>query len=117
MSHHSLDYKLSAIKHYNKSKSLRKTCKEFDCNYSTLSRWVKKYQNNTLKQKITRKRKSYKVRKIHIKYALEQIKINRLITLNELNNKLKTKFNDYDISPRWLGKVLKDNNLLTEEKG
>ena len=110
MPQHSLDYKLTAIKYYNKVKSLRKTCEIFECNHSTLSRWVKKYKNNDL-QKSQSNRKSYKVRKIHVKHALQLIKNNKLITLNELNNKLKTKFDDYNITLQWLGQVLKYNNI------
>ena len=37
------------------------------------------------------------------------MKIDKLITLEQLNKKLEEKFKDYDITPRWLGKVIKDN--------
>ena len=41
--HHSIDYKLSAVKYYLKYGDLRYTCKIFDCSKSSLHRWVKRY--------------------------------------------------------------------------
>ena len=38
------DYKISAVKYYLKNKdNIRKTCKIFDCNKSTLQRWIQRY--------------------------------------------------------------------------
>ena len=45
MKHHSNDYKLSAIKYYNKIKSIRKTCDIFNCSKSSLQRWIIKYKS------------------------------------------------------------------------
>ena len=45
MKHHSNDYKLSAVKYYNKIKSIRKTCIIFNCSKSSLQRWIIKYKN------------------------------------------------------------------------
>ena len=40
--HKSLDYKLSAVKYYLKSKNASETCRIFVCSSRNL-RWVKKY--------------------------------------------------------------------------
>ena len=40
---------------------------------------------------------------------------NRFISLEELNKKLQKKFKDYTITPRWLGQVLKDNNITSQQ--
>jgi hypothetical protein len=31
--------------------------------------------------------------------------------LEKLNNKIKKKFKDYEITPQWLGQILKDNHI------
>ena len=60
MKHHSNDYKLSAVKYYNKIKSIRKTCHIFDCSKSSLQRWIIKYKKqNRLIEK-------YEIRKIYL---------------------------------------------------
>ena len=44
--HKSEDYKISAVKYYLKNKdNIRKTCKIFDCNKSTLQRWIERYNS------------------------------------------------------------------------
>jgi hypothetical protein len=113
MPYYSEDYKLSAVKYYIKSKNYVETCDIFGCKRTSLIRWVKLYRKkkNTTNKK--RSRKSYKVRKVHVEYIKKIIKQsnNRFISLEELNKKLKKKFKDYNITPRWLGQVLKDNNI------
>ncbi len=52
MTHHSIDYKIHAIKYYKKHKSFRKTCSIFGCSKSSLQRWLNKYRNTkSLKRK------------------------------------------------------------------
>ena len=41
--HHTVDYKISAVKYYNLHKSVRKTCEIFQCKKSSLQRWIKRY--------------------------------------------------------------------------
>ena len=113
MPQHSSDYKLSAVKYYNKYKNYSKTCEIFGCTRTSLARWVAKYKKTKKITNKIRNRKSYKIRKVHVEYIKKIIKKsnNRFISLVELNKKLKKKFKDYDISSRWLGQVLKDNNI------
>lgn len=107
--HHDSDYKLHAVKHYLKNDNYVETCEIFECKRTSLMRWVKRFRNTGTVDNKERPLLSYKVTKEHIKYAKEILKNNKLITLDELNKKLKNKFNDYDITARWLGKLLKDN--------
>ena len=109
--HHDTDYKLHAVKYYLKNKNYVETCKIFECKRTSLMRWVKKYKNSKTVKNKNRPLLSYKTKKKYIKYAKEVLKTNKLITLEELNKQLKHKFNDYDITPRWLGKLLKDNHI------
>ena len=107
--HKSDDYKLQAIKHYLKNGNYVNTCRIFNCKRTSLMRWVEKYEEDNNVTNKNRPNLSYKVKQKHVDYALEIMKIDKLITLEQLNKKLEEKFKDYDITPRWLGKVIKDN--------
>ena len=57
MSHHSLDYKKSAVKYYKKVKNYVEVCEIFKCSRTSLMRWVKLYNSNKLKSKHNKNRK------------------------------------------------------------
>lgn len=109
--HHSNDFKLSAVNHYLKNDNYLQTSELFNCKRTSLMRWVKRYieTGNVLNQ--PRNTTSYKVMQKHVDYALQQISKNKLITLEELDKILRHQFNDYDITPRWLGEILRDNYI------
>lgn len=110
--HHSIDYKLSAVKYYlDTNESLSEVCDIFNCSKASLARWVDKYENNNNLNRKKREYKSYKVKKKHVEYALKLIKDNKQITMKELSKKIKAKYNDFSVTPQWLGKVIRDNNL------
>ena len=51
--HKSIDYKLTAVKHYLKSKSsLDDVCHIFNCYKKSLYRWVKRYKLHQPKRKM-----------------------------------------------------------------
>lgn len=92
MKHHSIDYKLSAIKYYKKIGSFRKTCDIFECSKTSLQRWVKKYDDT---KNISRKKRELKIvftneEKLFIK---EYIKKYPNITLKLLTKIFNKKFN------------------------
>jgi len=72
-------------------------------------RWVSKYEDNQNVTNKIRPKLSYKFKQIHVDYALEILNKDKLITLQQLNQKLEEKFIDYHVTSRWLGKVIKDN--------
>lgn len=72
-------------------------------------RWTDMYINKGNIKNNERPLNSYKVTNEHVLYAKNILKNNKLITLDELNKLLKKKFDDYDITSRWLGQILKDN--------
>ncbi len=109
--HHSGDYKLHAVKHFIKYKNATKTCETFECKRTSLIRWIKRYINTGSVENNKRPLISYKLTEEHIKYAKLLLKNNKLLTLPELNKLLKLRFNNYNISSRWLGKVLIDNHI------
>jgi transposase len=85
MTHKSEDYKISAVKYYLKNKdNIRKTCKIFDCKKSTLQRWIKRYKTNKNLTRRNRKPISYKITKPQVNTALELLKQNEQLTMNEL---------------------------------
>ena len=111
--HKTEDYKISAVKYYlnnDKGDGYKKTCKIFDCKKSTLRDWIKRY--NTSKNLTRRNRKpiSYKITKPQVKTALELLKQNEQLTMNELAIDMKKKYTTFDITPQHLGQVIRDNN-------
>ena len=45
-----------------------------------------------------------------IQYPIKLLKQNEQITMLELSKQIKKKYKDFNITPQWLGKVLRDNN-------
>jgi transposase len=111
MIHKSEDYKTSAVKYYLNSKdNIRKTCKIFDCKKSTLQRWIQRYKTSKNLTRRNRKSVSYKITKPQVKTALELLKQNEQLTMNELAIDMKKKYPTFDITPQHLGQIIRDNN-------
>jgi transposase len=99
-SHHSIDYKKTAINYYLQNKSYRKTCEIFNCSKTSLQRWVNKYlTTNNIERKQSKKKiifdnEKQNFIKTHIKEypntSLKQI-------AKETNKKFKTTYNYVDI--------------------
>jgi transposase len=90
--------------------NIRKTCKIFDCKKSTLQRWIKRYKTNKNLTRRNRKPISYKITKLQVNTALELLKQNEQLNMNELAVDMKSKYNKFDITPQHLGQVIRDNN-------
>ena len=57
--HHSIDFKLSAVKLYLKMKSIREVANLLDCKKSSLQRWIVRYlETGSIERKENSKRKS-----------------------------------------------------------
>ena len=56
-------------------------------------RWVERYENDDTIKRCNRQSVSYKVKKDHVIFLLDEIKKNKTITMNELKFKLEEKFN------------------------
>jgi len=93
MKHHSLDYKLSAVKHYLKSKNaIRKTCKIFNCKYQSLYRWAKKYKKDKNLRRKKRSNKNIKITPDIEIFVKDKVKNNPTITLWELSKLVNEQF-------------------------
>ena len=111
MKHKSPDYKLSAVNYYlNHDVGYDNTCKIFDCKKSSLKRWIHKYKTSKNLTRKKRKPVSYKITKPQVNTALELLKQNEQLTMNELAIDIKKKYPSFDITPQHLGQVIRDNN-------
>jgi transposase len=111
--HKTEDYKISAVKYYlnnDKGDGYKKTCKIFDCKKSTLRDWIKRYKTSKNLTRRNRKPISYKITKPQVKTALDLLKQNEQLTMNELVIDMKKKYSSFDITPQHLGQVIRDNN-------
>jgi transposase len=111
--HKTEDYKKSAVKYYlnnDKGDGYKRTCKIFDCKKSTFRDWVKRYKTSKNLTRINRKPLSYKITKPQVNTALDLLKQNEQLTMNELAVDIKKKYPSFDITPQHLGQVIRDNN-------
>ena len=110
--HKSNDYKLTAVQYYLvEDKTQEEVCKIFKCTPRSLMRWVSQYKKEGNVNKHYRKPVAYKVKKEYVKLLVDEINKNKTITLHELNQKLKDKYKDADISTMQLFRVVRDNNI------
>lgn len=109
--HKSEDYKLSAVKYFLiGDKAQTNVCKIFECTPRSLMRWVEKYENDGEIKNVKRKAVAYKVKKVHIKFLLDEIKKNKTITMKDLMMKLKEKYN-IELSRYHVNRIINDNNI------
>ena len=109
--HKSEDYKISAVNYYlDNDVSRDYVCNIFNCKKQSLSRWVQRYNNDKSIKRYKRKPISYKTTKQQVDYAIKLLKQNEQITMLELSKQIKQKYKDFNVTPQWLGKLLRDNN-------
>ena len=74
-------------------------------------RWVERYKNEGNVNIHYRKPVAYKVKKEYVKLLVDEINKNKTITLHELNQKLKDKYKDVNLSTTQIFRVINDNNI------
>ncbi len=115
--HKSEDYKLSAVKYYlEEQDSQINTCNILKCYPRSLMRWVRRYKLENSIKRHNRYPVAYKIKKIHIKYVLHEIKNNKTITIKELLAKLKDKFKGVNISMMHLHRIIKQNHITLKTR-
>lgn len=111
MTHASDDLKLKAIQHYLKqSRNYEKTARIFQCSVTSLKRWVERYQSTGSVSRKIREYTAYKVKRSHLRRALQILKKHPTISMKSLAKRLRDEFEDFSITSQWLDHVLKDNN-------
>ena len=110
--HKSNDYKLTAVQYYLvEDKTQEEVCKIFKCTPRSLMHWVSQYKKEGNVNKHYRKPIAYKVKKEYVKLLVDEINKNKTITLHELNQKLKDKYKDANLSTTQIFRVINDNNF------
>jgi transposase len=110
--HKSNDYKLTAVQYYLvEDKTQEEVCKIFKCTPRSLMRWVGQYKKEGNVNIHYRKPVAYKVKKEYVKLLVDEINKNKTITLHELNQKLKDKYKDVNLSTTQIFRVINDNNI------
>jgi transposase len=113
--HKSNDYKLTAVQYYLvEDTTQEEVCKIFKCSARSLMRWINQYKKEGNVNKHYRKPIAYKVKKEYVKFLLDELKSNKTITLQELNEKLKNKYK-IDISTTQIFRVINDNNITLKQ--
>lgn len=110
MKHKSEDYKRSAVEYFFENSNQVHTCEVFKYSERSLMRWVERYNADGHIIRQSSLREAYKVSQEHVKYALNILKKNPMITLAEVQEMVKIKFKDFSITKQHLGAVLRDNN-------
>jgi transposase len=83
--HKNNDYKLSAVEYYlTEDKTHEEVCKIFKCSTRSLLRWVDKYNEYGEIKRHNIKLVAYKVNKDQVKFILDEIKKNKIITIQDL---------------------------------
>jgi len=110
--HKNEDYKITAVKYYlENDTNYTKTCEIFKCSERSLKRWIERYEELEEIKSLNRKPKSYKITKEQVKYAIQKLKENEQITMEELCKIVKKKYIDFNITSQHLGQVIRDNNI------
>jgi hypothetical protein len=74
-------------------------------------RWVERYKNEGNFNIHYRKPVAYKVKKEYVKLLVDEINKNKTITLHKLNQKLKDKYKDANLSTTQIFRVINYNNI------
>jgi len=107
--HKSSDYKLTTVQYYLiEDKTQEEVCNIFKC---SPMRWVERYKKEGNVNIHYRTPVAYKVKREYVKFLLDEIKKNKTITLYELQQKLKEKYKDIDLSTTQIFRVINDNNI------
>ena len=106
------EYKITAVEYYlTEDTTQDEVCRIFKCSVRSLMRWVERFENNGDVKRNNRPPVAYKINKEQVKFLLDEIKKNKTITMDDLLVKAKDKFVDFDITPRHLSRVVRDNNI------
>ena len=111
MKHKHEDYKLTAVLyHLENNSSYANTCKVFKCSERSLKRWLERYEEEEAIKRHNRPPVAYKVKKEWVVFATQKLEENEQITMEELSKKMEEQFQDFNITRKHLGDVMRDIN-------
>lgn len=96
-------------------KSIYSLTDQFGISKDTIRRWVLRYNQTGSVQRMKRDAVAYKVTDAHVKFATDFLKKYPTTFLRDLINIMKEKFDDFDITEQWLGKILRANNITRKK--
>ena len=112
MKHKHEDYKLSAVRyHLTSNGSFAETCRIFQCSERSLKRWIDRYNLEGNIERHNRPSLSYKVKLKHVNTAVKILSENQQITMEALAQRLRKEHNDFTITRKHLGDVVRDVNI------
>jgi hypothetical protein len=76
-----------------------------------LKRWTTRYIKDKTIKRYNRKPVSYKVKKTHVKFILDEVIKNKTVTMDDLLGKLKDRYKNINITSRHLSRIIRDNNI------
>jgi transposase len=85
-------------------------CNIFNCSPRSLKRWTTRYAKDKTIKRYNRKPISYKVKKTHVKFILNEVNKNKTITMDDLLSNLKSKYPTLKISRYHVNRIINDNN-------
>jgi transposase-like protein len=94
------DLKLRAVQHYLANSNYAATARTFMVPHTSLKRWVDRYNQHGNVSRKQREYASYKVRRTHVTSAIKELKKQQTISMKELSEKLKSKHEDFDVTPQ-----------------
>ena len=108
--HHSEDFKLAIVQQILKGKSVYSLAKEFNLSSRSIRRWLERFNTTKTVARVERDVEAYKVEDTHVKYALQYLRKSPTINVSDLHNHMKDTFPTFNITPQWLGQVIRVNN-------
>jgi transcriptional regulator with XRE-family HTH domain len=99
-----------------KEKTQEEVADVFGVTGRTLRNWIKQPSEGGIKT-VKRNATAYKVKAVHVDYMKTLLNKDKTIPLNELNQKIKEKYKDFDITVRQLGNIVRDDNITSKKLG
>lgn len=105
------ELKMLLVQQVLNGKSIYSLADQFGISKDTIRRWVIRYKETGSVRRKNREPVAYKVTDSHVKFATEYLSKYPTVFLHDLVNIMKEKFEDFDITEQWLGKILRANNI------
>ena len=109
--HRSNDFKIAIVRQVlENDKSIHSLARQFELSTRSIRRWIARYKEKGNVEREPREVEAYKVHQKHVDYALQYLQKDNGISMKELDYLLRNEFDDYDVTPQWLGRILRANN-------
>ena len=109
--HKGNELKMLIVQQVLKGQTIYSLAQQFNISKDTIKRWVQRFQQTGSVERFNKQSMSYKLTAEHVKFAKEYIDKHPTAFLKKLTTVMRNKFNDFDITEQWLGKVLKVNDI------